>query len=619
MYYNVDDGSQTGTDAFAFTSDVTVYGPRLDGPSAKKEGLFFNQFMGSFYKAPTNGRSQWWDPARVAQTFLTHNFQPTTTCVSPSGIGTIGWVENTLSMQNYNTPKTNNTKVMTNTIFNGGQDRQIFKTPDEDANHIFNYLPEYNHREVAAFLTHYNERNVDLLDTGSLACLTGVFSGYTAQGGGSSNYSLSTNTSYFDYTTYDSNGNVKDLWTIRNPYAENNPFDANPTLQSSLGNLYKSRVTIPAYPANLQQNTPWVFFDNYFSTGNFGMIGLTPHNFQVGDTIYVNQDPGYTFAGYNGAHTIINIPSPYIIETNQGWLGSTPANGGSAIKTGFGYGDGCSLTIINDVNYGFYDVINNGGFSEFLFAGTWMENVAPDTRVYINDSFYYNTDGGYYGTPSGPNSILTNMPYQGLTDTGTMCARTRMPSSTQDFWSGTGSYKIQFVNKRFEPVGVERGYNFDSYGTGSTFNIVDKCGKHDRIELTWLGKLGAFDSMLFQGMNTKDVTFTKENYTKRLGSMNYSQYIYDTIQYNNNDFELQNFNGYQTTTYTVSTGWITEMEGERVIECMGSNVVYMYKDQVYTPVITTVEDVRVKTKDNNKLVYYTISLELTYNRESQRR
>ena len=130
MYYNVYDGTNWAVTAFAFTSDVTVYGPRLDGPTHNKQGLFYSEYMGAFYKAPTNGPSQWWDPARVAQTFLTHNFQPDTTCISPSGIGTVAWVENVLSQQDYNTSKDSLAKTLTNTIFNGGQDRQIFKTPD---------------------------------------------------------------------------------------------------------------------------------------------------------------------------------------------------------------------------------------------------------------------------------------------------------------------------------------------------------------------------------------------------------------------------------------------------------------------------------------------------------
>ena len=52
---------------------------------------------------------------------------------------------------------------------------------------------------------------------------------------------------------------------------------------------------------------------------------------------------------------------------------------------------------------------------------------------------------------------------------------------------------------------------------------------------------------------------------------------------------------------------------------MGSNVVYMYKDEVFIPVLATIESIDVKTKANEKLIYYTISLDLTYNRISQRR
>jgi len=597
---------------YAFTSDVEMTGSRFVTPETPF-GQYFSQTMGSFLKAPTNGNNQFWDPSRVVQTFLSHNFSGDTTCVTPSGINTVGFITNVLGYKTNSIVKSSTIKYSYGYVFNGGEDRNDFKTYEQDAFHMYKFLPNYFQESKGSgrFLTEYNTRTVDLNDTGTLACLNGTFSGRTSVNGSSVNTSIDATTDTFDFTTY-KNGVVQGRWMMANPYK-------NTFLLSGVDGLSTAwnRLTIPAYPKNLTSNKPWSFYDNYFSSGNFGMISLYPHNFEVGDTIFVNQDIPFTFSGYNGYHTIINIPSPYIIETNQGWLGGTPAEGGSVINVNAG--TDCSLSLIDDTILSYRNVINNGGFAEFLF-NTDVSNVRPGAEISTDSTPgpYVLNGGAINGTgiptcdPSTQFSVLSNVPYNG-DDSGSMLIRARMPSATDEFFGDIDSYDIKMTYYSGDSM------TYLPFGEGCTYKIKDKCGKHDRIELFWLNKLGAFDSMLFNGKNTKAIEFTKESYTKRLGNFVDSPFIFDTMAYGNQDFEAQNFNGHQNTFLTVSTGWISEMEGDRVIEAMGSNVVYMYKDDVFTPVITTIESVDVKTKKNNKLVYYTISLAMTYNRTSQRR
>ena len=84
-------------------------------------------------------------------------------------------------------------------------------------------------------------------------------------------------------------------------------------------------VTIPLVQAD---QAPWSFIDNHFHNGRFGMTSVNKHNLKVGDVVYINQDPGFKHAGYNGQHTIQNVLSEYIVITDQAWLGNSPANGG---------------------------------------------------------------------------------------------------------------------------------------------------------------------------------------------------------------------------------------------------------------------------------------------------
>lgn len=618
MYFNVY-AIEHSTQNFAWTSDLTILGSKKPKPGLTLSD-FVSEDLGSYIKQPTNGIDQWWDPSRVAQTFLTYNFIPEITCITPSGEECVAFLTNTLSFQNYNTDKTVQAADVQTYVFNGGDDRNDFRNFNTSAIGItqvdkpYNYIPNVSKADQSRFLTHFNERTVDLNDTGTLSCLNGIFSAQTEQYGTTS---ITATTDAFEFTTYKNGAQVLS-WTMVNPYRNN------PAYNALFGQHTRfNRVDIPAYPKNLDiDSTSWGFYDNYFSAGHFSMISTTPHGFEVGDVIYVNQDPGYTNASYQGSHIVNAVPSPFIVETSTPWGVSTPAEGGTAIKI---VPDGCRLDLVDNTQIQYTAVTDNGsGYAVFHIDPIYdVSNIVPACWLTTTASALYPTDGT--NTPTGqqetatydfttPNTIVSNMTFSG-NESGFLLLRQRIPSSTQTFFGDIDEYKVQFTWLNNDAIN-----NFWApYGDGVTFKIEGRCGKHDRIELFWLNKLGAFDSMLFKGKNTKSIDFIKETYTKRLGDQAYSPYIYNVIDYKTTDFEKQNFNGYQDTKFTVSTGWISEMEGDRVIECMGSNVVYMYKDGVFIPVVATVQNVDVKTKDNEKLIYYTISLDLTYNTLSQRR
>lgn len=606
MYYNVYDNNY-GLAGFAWTEDISIIGSKLPKPSILIQD-YHTVNLGSYIKAPTNEEQQWWDPSRIVQTFLGYNFLPDVTCITASGQECVGVLTNTLSFQTSLIDKSVNDLKVSTYVFNGGDDRNVFRNfqtstvGTAQVTKPYNYIPNIVYPSQSRFLTHFNTRTVDLNETGTLSCLNGVFSATTVQAG---NVSITASTDSFDITTY-KNGNIVNKWMIENPIRNDKAYNNTYTWNTS-----KNRVTIPAYPKNLSTNAPWSFYDNYFVAGSFGMISLYPHNLEVGDTIYVVQNPGFTHASYNGLHTVLTIVSDYIVGTSTPWAGSSPTDGGAAVKV---VSDGCGVSLIDDTQLLYSAVTNNGGFAEFNFTSD-VSNVKPNAWIFTSGSTVYPTNG--FGTTQAkvsyttPNKLLSNITYVS-DDTGFALVRQRIPSSTQQIFNNVDKYVIQFS---YYSASTN---SFVPYGDGSTFDIKCKCSKHDWIELFWLNKMGAFDSMLFNGRNSKSIEFIKETYTKRLGDQKYSPFAYDVIGYDTQDFETQNFNGYQNTSYTVSTGWISESEGNRVIELLGSNVVYMAKDGVYIPVITTVDEVNVKTRANEKLIYYTISLDLTYNTLSQR-
>jgi hypothetical protein len=112
-------------------------------------------------------------------------------------------------------------------------------------------------------------------------------------------------------------------------------FDSDETITGATASI----DAIRKYNVQLSESyvVYWSFYDNYnsqsinpsYSAGTL-FSGATAHNFKVGDIIIINQDPGYTFEGYNGTHTIIQVPSPNMIVIGIGHI-STPVNGGTAV------------------------------------------------------------------------------------------------------------------------------------------------------------------------------------------------------------------------------------------------------------------------------------------------
>jgi len=183
IYYNVYSIAYNSA-GFRWTQDLSILGPVTAKPGITNPD-FHTVNLGSYIKAPTNDYNQYWDPSRIAQTFLTYNFNPLITCIETSGRNCLGLLTNTLSYQTNTINKTQYDVNIETYIFNGGDDRNTFRNFNTSAVGIqqvekpYNYIPNYFYADNARFLTHYNERTVDMESTGTLSVLNGVFSAKT--------------------------------------------------------------------------------------------------------------------------------------------------------------------------------------------------------------------------------------------------------------------------------------------------------------------------------------------------------------------------------------------------------------------------------------------------------
>ncbi len=86
----------------------------------------------------------------------------------------------------------------------------------------------------------------------------------------------------------------------------------------------------------------WQFDDNFYDvdTAKLGFVSDQPNDFKIGDTIVINQDPGYVFSEYNTTAKVIAITSTsisgFVVVTDQTFLANTAANPGNIVRAAHG-------------------------------------------------------------------------------------------------------------------------------------------------------------------------------------------------------------------------------------------------------------------------------------------
>jgi len=101
--------------------------------------------------------------------------------------------------------------------------------------------------------------------------------------------------------------------------------------------LNKSSVKVHGGQINQEY---WEFDTNYWNptpgptNGYCGFVGTKEHDFHVGDTVQISQDPGFDNETFNGLHTIIEVSSKKIVINVL--HGATGPNPGKAIRPSSG-------------------------------------------------------------------------------------------------------------------------------------------------------------------------------------------------------------------------------------------------------------------------------------------
>ncbi len=139
---------------------------------------------------------------------------------------------------------------------------------------------------------------------------------------------------------------------------------------NSLGFRYHSAGT------NGQDQKKWIFTDNKFETGGFlGFVSNAPHNIVVGDIIRVVQNPGAAFPQYDRTFLVTGVPNVREVITDQPFLGSTPANGGTI------YVDATGQFTTGDAYYRYRNIVTT---SPTAIIPTFIDDVRV-SDFYVSD------------------------------------------------------------------------------------------------------------------------------------------------------------------------------------------------------------------------------------------
>lgn len=107
------------------------------------------------------------------------------------------------------------------------------------------------------------------------------------------------------------------------------PKISNPNLPRP--NIVPSVVAMPQTvikTPSVQATRGWDFFDNGFFKGDAMFLGKTPHNFKLGQALFVAQKAPFTNSHYNGVARVTAIPTPTSVVINKPFGKNTPAESG---------------------------------------------------------------------------------------------------------------------------------------------------------------------------------------------------------------------------------------------------------------------------------------------------
>lgn len=410
-------------------------------------------------------------------------------------------------------------------------------------------------------------------------------------------------------------------------------YDMNDPNSTGVTSSYPSRFKYDLYLGE-EYVFDWSFGDNFFTAGSVGFSSFTStqHYFSVGDSVYIEQNPGYTHEEYNGVHTITSVPTSYSFVIDLAYEGSTPLNPGTVRyadnrKTIFsGMSAITSLWVnnaaISHLDWPSYDVdtFNMTGLS----ASFWTD--APDNyemqlgnKAWLN---FYSSTGG-----TAMSKLIVQTYDKNDNQLGIYTLNIAGSSNETYYKVGCGPWNLSATTLTVSgsstlPVFTTEvaSYTFyiqDTPGNqlteSKTFKINQDCeNRYDNIEILFGDRKGSFLTRNFQLAHTEGDEIDKGEYTKPIGNYNPAS---NKWTYASKDAGRTTLYSNAQTKYRAVSNWIDINDVDYLRQLYSSSQVYWNRGGTLIPIIVTNKFHPIASLEVDRIFNLTIEFELAYMNE----
>ena len=379
-----------------------------------------------------------------------------------------------------------------------------------------------------------------------------------------------------------------------------------------------------------EQSTYWEFDDNYyFLSGGTGFAGFSSatqkHNFQVGDSVRIIQDAGYSNEEYEGVSTVITIQDQYSIVTSNLWAGNTPAEPGKAAYKNGDFVVVSGLTT-GSTFFAYNAAIDHLDFIDYDFSTYYNESAEFSHLTDSPDSIRMRVDQpAWLYLPNSGNSAIYYIKFSAYNESDSLVGEFGIDNPYE---SGSSQYLHRFLYCPIGPVQLN-DYN-SSYGTdiSGSFPILtsdvtyylyqlegqsgEKRTTPKRINIdrrdacygtkviVFLDKKGSYFSFPFVLKSTERHKVGRKTYNRPLGKFNGLNWTYES-----KDRGYKTYSTDVQKEFTVISDWLTVDESEYFIQLVESPDVFEYDpiNNRLIPIIIDNGQYEVQ-RDNSDIIRY---------------
>lgn len=249
------------------------------------------------------------------------------------------------------------------------------------------------------------------------------------------------------------------------------------------------------------------------------------------------------------------------------------------------------------------------GYSEYMDGFNYYNNSSAYIMSSVPKIIFLPSYGGIKNTYSIPfcnnDNCTYHINYYSLTSGQTYTATTSFPVIT-DAKSNIINIKCGYsdINSDVDPTKeMELVINASNMSIIHSIKIKPElCNGNELNYLKFINKYGCWDKIFIRGKVQEVSKYTSDLY--KFNDINYDNMTYDKT----GTYHKLNTNG--RTSYILNTSWVMEGHNKQFDELKNSEYVY-YND---IPVVVTDTEHQFKTHKNDKLINYTINIDVAYDK-----